>query len=298
MNTVARGGTELMAARINTLPPELLQQCQIIHSRVREPLDSSKVRILVLHDLPEDPENDHLKNEGWKRFNKLVFVSHWQQEQYNIKLGIPYSAGIVLKNAIPPFTKTHEVSRNPDEINLVYFSTPHRGLNILEYVFRRIAKDYQNVYLNVYSSFDLYGWGQRDDDFKPVFDGLKANPKVRLHKSVSNEEMREVLLKSDILAYPCTWPETSCLVLIESMCAGLICVHPNFAALTETSMGLTHSYQYTDDVVDHVRIFDFYLRNAIENKIKMSPEIVAAIAQMEYNWNVRREQWIHFLTRV
>jgi hypothetical protein len=55
LSKAPRGGTELMADRINSLPPELLSRFQIIHSRVRE-LDPNKKKIYVLHDLPGDPE--------------------------------------------------------------------------------------------------------------------------------------------------------------------------------------------------------------------------------------------------
>jgi UDP-glucose:(glucosyl)LPS alpha-1,2-glucosyltransferase len=50
----AKGGTELMMERLyQSLDKDLLEQCQIIPSRVRD-LDETKVRILWQHDLPGD----------------------------------------------------------------------------------------------------------------------------------------------------------------------------------------------------------------------------------------------------
>ena len=78
----AKGGTELMMERLHaSVDKELLDQCQIIPSRVRD-LDESKIRILWQHDLPGDPESEHLKNGGHSRFHKIVFVSNWQMQAY------------------------------------------------------------------------------------------------------------------------------------------------------------------------------------------------------------------------
>jgi hypothetical protein len=45
-------------------------------------IDETKIRILWQHDLPGDPESEHLKNGGHDRFHKIVFVSNWQMQQY------------------------------------------------------------------------------------------------------------------------------------------------------------------------------------------------------------------------
>ena len=124
LNQNANGGTELMQNELyKRLDKDLLDNFQIICSRVRKIKD--KQRILWCHDLADDGEVAHLKDEGWKNFDKLVFVSNWQFQDYINKLDIPWSSGVVLQNAITPIPE-HE--KPDDEINLVYFSTPHRGL--------------------------------------------------------------------------------------------------------------------------------------------------------------------------
>jgi len=294
MNTVARGGTELMAERINTLPPELLSKVNIIHSRFRG-LDPSKKNILVLHDLAQDPEVAHLRDGGWKKFTALVFVSHWQQQQYHDYLGVPFSAGFVIPNAIEPM-EYHE--KPDDKIRLIYFSTPHRGLEILEPVFYELARSYPEIELNVFSSFNLYGWGERDKPYEPMFERLSRHPQVNYSKAVSNERIREELKRSHILAYPSIWPETSCLVLIESMCAGLNCVHSSLAALPETSMNHTMMYPYTENVQEHAYAFYAALRNAIEFAkagYKMNRHHADTLNHV-YSWERRKAQWQNFLT--
>ena len=58
----ARGGSELMQERLyRDLPKDLLDKFQIILSRVRD-INPDKKRVLWLHDLPGDPESEHLKD--------------------------------------------------------------------------------------------------------------------------------------------------------------------------------------------------------------------------------------------
>lgn len=302
LNKKAKGGTELMMQRIhNTLDPELLNKFQIIPSRVRE-LDPNKKTILYVHDLAGDPEVQHLKDGGWKKFDKIVFVSHWQQQMYNLVLGVPYSAGVVLRNAIEPLP--YHGKPNDGTIRLIYTSTPHRGLNILYSVFNVLAQKYDNIELDVYSSFKLYGWEERDAPYKELFDLLKKHPNVHYHGSVSNDEIRKALIKADIFAYPSIWQETSCLCLIEAMSAGLICVHSSLAALPETSMSLTSMYGFTEDMHTHANTFASRLAGIIELMQDSSKrDIVDAnlhttkqIVDPTYSWNNRATEWSNMLT--
>lgn len=298
VNKNAMGGTELMAHRIERdCNKSLLQNMQVIHSRPRE-LDPNKKKIYVLHDLPGDPEVQHLKDGGWEKYDKLVFVSHWQQEMYNLYLGVPYSAGTVLRNAIEPI-EAHEKPNPKEKIKLIYFSTPHRGLDILYAAFSQLSKEYDNIELNVFSSFQLYGWPERDEPYKQMFDLMRKHPKINYHKAVSNERIREELKQSHIFAYPSTWKETSCLCLIEAMSAGCLAVHSSLAALPETSMGLTSMYGYTEDPQRHANQFYLELKNAVElhrnqNTYKMVRQQCAntkSLADYQFNWKNRKLEW-------
>lgn len=295
-----RGGTELMADRINTLPADLLSHFQIVHSRIPEHLDASKKKILVLHDLVGDPMYDQLRDGGWQMFDKLVFVSYWQKQQFQDYLGIPPSAGVVLKNAITPI-EDHE--KPNDKIRLIYFSTPHRGLDLLYAAYKPLSAEFNNIELNVYSSFNLYSWPERDKPYIGLFDKLRGHKAINYNKSVPNEVIREELKKNHILAYPSTWQETSCLVLMEAMSAGLLCVHSSLAALPETAMNLTMMYDYHEDPQKHAEIFYSQLRAAIiayskpntRAHIKDNLTTQKLLANSVYDWNSRSQQWQHLL---
>lgn len=289
----AMGGTELMKYGLaGRLRPELRDKVQIICSRVRE-VDPDKPSILWLHDLPTDPESSKIDDAEWrKQFAKFVCVSDWQMGQYNLYKRLPYGESVVLKNAIDPLPVTQ---KNFDQIRIIYHTTPHRGLELLYPVFEELSKHHDNVVLDVYSSFNLYGWPQRDEPYKKLFEKLEQHPKINYHGSQPNEVVREALQQAHIFAYPSIWPETSCICLMEAMSAGLLCVHPNFAALPETAAGWTSMYQWNEDPSKHASIFYQYL-NAAVTRVK-DPDVANMLnnqkmyADMFYSWPNRVSEW-------
>lgn len=290
----ANGGTELMKRGLaQRVDPELLKEFQIFVSRVEEEPDETKLRIYWLHDLPGDPASEHLKDGGWKKFHKLVFASNWQMQAYINYYQIPWSKCVVLQNAIEPIP-AHE-KPNDGTIRLAYWSTPHRGLNLLVPVFEKLCEKYDNIELDVYSSFKLYGWEQRDEQYQDLFDQCKAHPKINYHGTVSNEELRKNLEKTHIFAYPSTWPETSCITLMEAMSAGLLCVHSNYAALPETAANWTMMYQYHEDLQQHAGLFYQVLNGAIESlnldNVQQRIHSQQSYANVFYNWTIRKIQW-------
>jgi UDP-glucose:(glucosyl)LPS alpha-1,2-glucosyltransferase len=298
-NPEAKGGTELMAERLaGSVPLEILKQCQIFLSRVNEAMDPSKIRIFYAHDLPGDPAADHLKDGGWNKFHRLVFVSNWQMQGYIQLYGIPWSKCMVMQNAIEPFQE-HD-KPNHGTLRLAYWATPHRGLNILIPVFERLCEKYHNIELDVYSSFKLYGWNQRDEQYKPLFESCERHPKINYLGTVTNDVLRDNLQKTHIMAYPSTWAETSCLCLMEGMAAGLSCVHPNYGALYETGANWTNMYQMQEDLNVHASHFYAALSASIESYWNEGTQSRLAsqrsYANVFYNWQVRAYQWTQFLT--
>jgi glycosyltransferase involved in cell wall biosynthesis len=300
LNMNARGGTELMQERLHSsLPKELLDQFQIIPSRIRE-LDPDKKKVLWLHDLPNDPESQHLADATLrKRFDKIVCVSDWQMQLYNLISAVPYSECIVIKNAIHPIPI--EKKEFDGTVRLIYHTTPHRGLEILVPVFEELCKMHDDIHLDVYSSFKIYGWEERDRQFQELFDRCKSNEKITYHGSVSNEEIREALVKSHIFAYPSIWPETSCLAAIEAFSAKNIVVCPNYAALPETSAGFAMMYPYTENKNHHAVQFAHTLNNAI-NSIKENKNLETYLDFQKqyfdyfYGWEKRKLEWQNLLT--
>jgi len=294
----AQGGTELMnSALYQRVDNDLLEAFNIIKSRVRH-LDDKKPNILWLHDLWNDPESLHLKDpESRNRFAKLVFVSNYQLQTYNMGLGVPYSESIVMKNAIEPI---EEHVKPKDQVRLIYHTTPHRGLNIVYAAVEAIAKHLgDQIHLDVYSSFEAYGWKERDEPYLPLFDAIRNHPQMTYHGFQPNSVVRQALKEAHIFAYPSVWQETSCIAAIEAMSAGCEVVCPNLAALPETTMGYARMYQYNEDQNAHGNLFVNLLMAAIQQrfddgmiaKLKNQKNMI----DMTYNWDIRAAEWELFL---
>jgi glycosyltransferase involved in cell wall biosynthesis len=280
------------------LPPELLERFQIIPSRVRE-LDLARIRVLWLHNTAVDPEaQSALGNGGWRRFHRLVFVSHHQMLSFIEAYAIPWERCAVLPNAIVPIAARDKPT---GPIRLIYTSTPQRGLEILHAVFCRLAEEHQDIELDVFSSFKLYGWDDADAQFQPLLDRLKEHPRIRWHGARPSQEVRDALQRAHLFAYPSIWQETSGIVLMEAMSAALLCVHPNYGALYETAAGLTMMYQWSADKNVHAGIFANRLGEAI-GLLKTDPQRARRLAAIQsdyanqvFAWDRRAAEWEAFL---
>lgn len=301
----ARGGTEMMRERLlRAVPSSLLDNFAIHFSRPRQIYDDVQ-NIFYAHDLAEDPENRILfsndLNDGWKQFSKFVFVSHWQRDRYMSLYNIPYSRCTVIENAIE--TEFEYTKRPNGPIRFVYHTTPHRGLELLYPIFDALSKEFDNIHLDVFSSFEIYGWKERDKPYKKLFDDLKAHPKITYHGSRSNEEVIATLKQSHIFLYPCIWVETSCIAMIEAIKCGCTVIHPNLGALPETSGGATIMYDYHEDYNIHANLA-YKIAKSILIKEKNDPGFIDSLAAdtiRELNKNsipTFQAKWTSLLTQL
>lgn len=260
----AMGGTEMMRKRIlERIDSALLENVAIHFSRPRE-LPEDAVNILYCHDLAEDPENVILTEEGWKKFTKLVFVSAWQRDQYIMRFNIPYSHCMVIPNAVEKRYEAEE--KNTETIRFIYHTTPHRGLELVYPVIDALSKEYPNIHLDVYSSFAIYGWVNRDEPYVDLFTKIHEHPNMTYHGSVPNDQVLEALDKANIFLYPSIWKETSCIALIEAIKSGCVCIHPNFGALPETASNATIMYDYDEDASRHANLAYAITKSVLEHQ--------------------------------
>ncbi|MDR5740826.1 MULTISPECIES: glycosyltransferase family 4 protein [unclassified Caballeronia] len=258
----ANGGTELMLRRLHrSLDAGLLAKFQIIPSRIRE-IDPHRKTVLWLHDVPTE-ETVALKDAAYrKQFARIVMVSDWQMQMFHIFYGMPYSECIVIRNGIepiPPLPKPdlHEV------INVIYHTTPQRGLQLLVPAFEHVLARFGRLHLHVYSSFDAYGQPELDAPYAPLFEHCRHHPNITYHGFQPYDAVRRALQQSHVFAYPSIWPETSCLAAIEAMSAGNLVVAPNYGGLFDTCNRCALGYQWTEKPADHVAVFADALSDAV-----------------------------------
>jgi glycosyltransferase involved in cell wall biosynthesis len=296
LNARARGGTELMQSGLyQRLPRDLRDAFQIVSSRIGT-LDPDRSKLLWLHDQAKDPEVGFLADAKMREvFAKLIFVSDWQLHDFNSFFATPFTNAVVLRNAIEPIAAHKKPGGG---VRLIYHTTPHRGLNILYTVFDGLCRMHDDIELDVYSSFKLYGWDHRDAPYEPLYEACRRHPKIRYHGAVENDEIRRALTEAHIFAYPSVWRETSCISAIEALDAKCVMVCSDLGALPETTGGFAHMYPYQADVQAHANTFGQTLHKAIlavkTNTADLQDHLTRQKQYFDatYAWEKRIGEWI------
>lgn len=227
--TAPKGGSEILleglSARVD------LSQVNIILSRC-DPrlLHPSKPNILWQHLSYDQAAMAGLADPQFvAQLDAIVFVSHWQHEQFRKRINIPGNLCHVIQNctaAAPDHDK-------PEDIQLIYTSMPNRGLELLAQAYPMMKR---KVPLTVISGTKIYGSRYHEmtgHQFNPLYKRLKALGATH-YDYLPNDEVKEHLKTHHILAYPSIFEETSCLAAIEALSYGLKVVTTNFGALPET----------------------------------------------------------------
>lgn len=240
----AMGGTELIRSRLLRCfeNSNLLEGVAIHFSRPSVLYEDVK-NIFYAHDLPEDPSNQFMFN-NIDKFDKFIFVSNYQRDRYMNYHNIPLNKIDVIYNCIEDVNLNDE--RNSDLIRFIYHTTPHRGLELLYPIFDKLSVKFENIHLDVFSSYKVYGWDD-NEQYQFLYKRLAKHPNISYHGAVSNSEIISHLRKTDIFLYPCIWEETYCLALTEAISNGVLCIHNDLGCLSETSFGNSIIYKYDDN---------------------------------------------------
>ncbi len=224
------------------------------------------------------------------------FVDKLDYNQFKI----PEHKSIVIKNAV----ENIEYKEKPkDKINLIYHTTPWRGLAILLKIFKNL--NLKNVELNVCSSTLIYGKKFNDmylHKYQNIFDECSKMKNVNYHGYMKNNKLINFLKEMHIYSFPSIWPETSCISAIESMAAGCQIVTTNLGALYETCAPFGTLISFDKNLENLEKKYKKTLIESIENywskenqtKLKLQRETI----NLTYSWNTRAKEWIDFLKLV
>lgn len=292
------GGTELM---YEELMKRLSQEHKDKFSIFNYPsyADTSKTTIYwnqLSYD--QQPVQFLTKPENVDAIDQFVFVSHWQAEQFRKQFNIPGFKTQVIKNACLGVNQREP--RSSKKVRLCYTSTPWRGLDVLLTAWEVLKPD--DAELHIFSSTKIYGSEFADaseSQYQELYDKCISLPNVKYRGTVSNQELREELPTFDILAYPNTFEETSCIAVIEALSAGLRVITSNIGALPETTEGWARMYPYMVSKELHALKFADILEEEIY-KIKtgeLTPhlELQKQVYSPRWHWDKRIYEWTSFL---
>jgi glycosyltransferase involved in cell wall biosynthesis len=289
------GGTELMYNELMRRLPDTYKERFSIFNYLPN-ADFSK-KTIFWNQLSYDQDAVQFLNDQKyiDQIDHFVFVSHWQSEMFRKIFNIPGYKTHVIKNAcigVEP-----KIYTKSDTIKICYTSTPWRGLEVLLNAWELM--NLENCELHVFSSCKIYGkdFAKNDVQYLDLYEKCNQLPNVFYRGSIPNEELRNELPSFDILAYPNTFEETSCISVIDALSAGLRVITSNLGALPETTEGLARIYPYMMDNKKHSEKFTKILSEEIK-LIKSGlfvPTNQIGIYEPRWSWRTRIKEWKNFL---
>ena len=293
-----RGGTELMHEELMKRLPESYKEEFSIENYAGY-LDFDKTTILW-NQLSYDQEAImYLQDpEMVEKIDYFVFISHWQAEMFRKIYNIPGYKTFVIKNASIGVPKRKP--RKDGKVRLCYTSTPFRGLDVLLAAWEQLQP--KDAELHVFSSAKIYGAdysSTEDPKYQYLSDKCEELDGVVYRGSIPNEDLRKEIPTFDILSYPNTFEETSCIAVIEALSSGLRVVTSNLGALPETTEGWARMYPFMMDPGLHVDRFADILAEEIE-KVRSGEEdeqlkLQSRIYTSRWSWDNRIQEWITLL---
>ena len=295
------GGTELMYNELKRrISPQYFQKFSIFNYASYADFNKPTV---YWNQLSYDQEAVQflLDLQLVEKINYFVFVSNWQAEIFRKMFNLRGEQIKIMRNAC--LGVTPDLNKNNNKLKICYTSTPWRGLNVLLRAWELLRP--ADCELHIFSSTKIYGQ-QFDQSSGNQYDYLyeKCNSlnNVVYRGMTDNALLRSELSSFDILAYPSTFEETSCISVIDALSAGLKVACSNAGALPETTEGWAEMYSFVQDNEKHAQVFASVLSKVI-SKYKRGDYKQDLIDQVNtygsrWTWDKREKEWIQFLNAI
>ncbi len=242
-------------------------------------------------------------------YDGFAFVSDWQRAEFLTRFGIPAKRARVLRNGVTPaflnlFASDEAISPAKAEPPvLAYTSTPFRGLDLLLESFPAIRAAIPGTRLRVFSSMQVYRTAPIFDhlEYGALYQRCRVTPGIEyvgsLPQPVLAREMRGVTM----LAYPNTFPETSCIAVLEALASGCRIVTSDLGALPETTAGFAELILFGEGR-------EAFLQSFVERTIDVlrgaaKDDEVALRQRVDYiretaTWEIRAAEWVKWLESI
>lgn len=247
------------------------------------------------------------EREAW---DAIVFKSRTQADEFKTKFGLDESLFHVIGNAISPLVaetprrETYFFQSDADP-KLIYSSTPFRGLQTLLDAWPRIRMSLPMSTLDIYSGMRVYQQNS-DHQFTDLYNHCRSLEGVTYFGSVNQAQLATSFTRADILAYPSTFRETSCITVMEAMASGCMVVSTKLGAIPETCAGFgvlveipkpTHHRSLVDDYAGAIVHAVNQARRNPDQSVRMLSE-QAIHAREFYHWPRRAADFERLLLAI
>jgi tetratricopeptide (TPR) repeat protein/glycosyltransferase involved in cell wall biosynthesis len=246
-------------------------------------------------------------------YDGFALVSEWQRREYVRHFGLAPERTAVLRNGIAPAFEglfpedTSILAQKARPPVLVYTSTPYRGLDLLLEAFPRIRQAVPGTILKIFSSMKVYQIPESEEEarFGRLYEQGRALAGVEYRGSVAQPDLAAELRTAAVLAYPNTYPETSCIAVLEAMAAGCGIVTSDRAALPETTAGFAQLVATDGDRETYLNHFVEATVQVLSQEAGPEKEEVESQRRRQVThvnqtgtWSTLAGQWVQWLGRL
>lgn len=270
--------------------------------------------ILWNHHLHDHPDIQPLSDPGAQAaFDGFAMVSQWQREQYIRQFHLDPARTAVLRNAIAPAfanlfpNHTPILPEKSGPPILTYTSTPFRGLNLLLDALPAIRAAIPGTRLEVFSSMKVYQFAPEKEQaqYGALYQRCRETAGVEYCGSIAQPELAQRLRRVTMLAYPNTYPETSCIVVMEALAAGCHVVTSHLGALPETTAGFAaRLIPVGNDAKAYLEQFIAQIISTLQDSSRDSAANESLLRSQidkvnaELTWKQRAAEWQEWLERL
>jgi glycosyltransferase involved in cell wall biosynthesis len=271
-------------------------------------LIKTKMYILWNHDMPHP---DLIENLSYfVRADKIIFLSEFHKQAYRDLVNVDGSdingqalddISIIGRNGIDfnlinQFKKNRVIFSN----RFIYGSRPERGLRILlQRIWKLILKKYPDaeLYVTTYDYDHRYVSNHSRETYRQVYTAMSNIPNIIIKEKLTKRDWYELLSSSNMMLYPCTFPEISCINAIEAQALGVPIVTTDDFALSET-VGSSYC-RIKEDPYSQEYVEDFVKRTiALKEDKKMRDYVVKTNMDhidVKYDWNYIAQEWLDII---
>ena len=263
--------------------------------------------VLWVHHADDQPSIESLEfSRERKAWTGYAFVSQWQMDEFCRIYWLARERARVMRNAIaPPVAAATPgppwyVRHTPPV--LVYTSAPYRGLAELLKAFPRVRQEIPEAGLRIFAGLSTTRGGPDDNRYADLYRQCQVMDGIDYVGPVPQPELAKALTSADMLAYPCTYPETSCIAVLEALAMGAGVVTTRLAALPETLAGHGVLVPPGEDSDLLAARFASALISTLKSQ-RLLPVVASArreaaisYVRQNYVWPQRAREWESWLT--
>ena len=180
------------------------------------------VFLIMNHKNPHDVKKD--------RIEKYFCLSNRHKQFVHEYHNIPLDQITVTSNGLD-FTRFDDKVVVKNRHQMIYSSSPDRGLELLLSLFPKVKAQVPEATLDIFYGFENF----KDKEYvSKLMSVIQNTPGVTYHGRVGQDELADAFLQSTIWAYPTWFQETYCITALESMISKCVPVTSDYWGLIDT----------------------------------------------------------------